>query len=270
MSSQLDLFTGTPDQESEPEERFSKYVVYVDESGDHSLESVDKNYPIFVLAFCIFHKKHYCERVVPHVEKFKFKYFGHDHIILHEREIRKEEPPFNIFGSRDERVRFIGGLNDIIQGNNFVLTACIIDKIALSTRQASDNPYHMALGYCLGTLYDFLKEKEDHVLETHIIVERRGDKEDAALELEFRRICDDYGYPFKLRIADKKVNSSGLQLADLVARPIGVNFLRPEQTNRAFDILKLKLYCSGGRKAVGSGYEGWGLKVYPQKSEGPR
>lgn len=270
MSSQLDLFTGASEDKEEAEERFSKYVVYVDESGDHSLESVDSNYPIFVLAFCIFHKNHYCERVVPTVEKFKFKYFGHDHIILHEREIRKEEAPFNIFGSKDERIKFLDGLNDLVRNNNFVLTACIIDKAALGPKQSSDNPYHLALGFCLGTLYDFLKEKEDHVLETHIIVERRGDKEDSALELEFRRICDHNSYPFKLRIADKKVNSSGLQLADLVARPIGINFLRPTQSNRAFDILKLKLYCSGGRHAVGTGYEGWGLKVYPQKSEGPR
>ena len=30
------------------ERRFSDYVVYVDESGDHSLASVDKDYPVFV------------------------------------------------------------------------------------------------------------------------------------------------------------------------------------------------------------------------------
>ena len=33
---------------------FSKYIVYVDESGDHSLQSIDDNYPLFVLAFCNF------------------------------------------------------------------------------------------------------------------------------------------------------------------------------------------------------------------------
>jgi len=35
---------------------FSDYIVYVDESGDHGLENVDPNYPLFVLAFCIFKK----------------------------------------------------------------------------------------------------------------------------------------------------------------------------------------------------------------------
>ena len=35
-------------------QQFSDFMVYVDESGDHSLTSIDKNYPIFVLAFCVF------------------------------------------------------------------------------------------------------------------------------------------------------------------------------------------------------------------------
>ncbi len=36
---------------------FSKYIVYVDESGDHGLQNIDANYPYFVLAFCVFHKQ---------------------------------------------------------------------------------------------------------------------------------------------------------------------------------------------------------------------
>ena len=37
--------------------KFSDYVVFVDESGDHSLVSVDPSYPVFVLAFAIFEKR---------------------------------------------------------------------------------------------------------------------------------------------------------------------------------------------------------------------
>lgn len=68
--------------------KFGKYIVYVDESGDHGMQSIDDNYPIFVLAFCIFHKAHYGEKIVPALEAFKFRYFGHDQVILHEHEIR--------------------------------------------------------------------------------------------------------------------------------------------------------------------------------------
>ena len=65
--------------------------------------------------------------------------------------------------------------------------------------------------------------------------------------------------------------SSGLQLADLVARPIGLDFLRPEQENKAFEVLKKKFYCDGDRELVGKGYKGAGMKIYPAlKSEKPR
>ena len=36
---------------------FSDYIVYVDESGDHNLVSIDRNFPVFALSFCILPKK---------------------------------------------------------------------------------------------------------------------------------------------------------------------------------------------------------------------
>ena len=57
---------------------FSDYIVYVDESGDHSLKSIDAGYPVFVLSFCVFRKDDYAERVTPAVRKHKFAAFGHD------------------------------------------------------------------------------------------------------------------------------------------------------------------------------------------------
>lgn len=257
------------------ESSFSKYIVYVDESGDHGLQTIDDRYPIFVLAFCIFHKRHYSEAVVPALEKFKFNYFGHDQIVLHETDIRKEKGAFNIFRSRDEKNHFFDELTEIIDYSNFILISCTIMKKALST-QAEANPYHVALGACMEGLYGFLKEKFQHEKKTHVVVECRGKKEDKALELEFRRICDGnnqlgINLPFEILFADKKVMSSGLQLADLVARPIGLNTLKPQQENRAFDVLKRKFYCEGGRASVGKGYEGVGMKIFPaSESEKPR
>src|SRR3989338_11186629 len=98
-----------------PPSPFSKYIVYVDESGDHSLQSIDNNYPVFVLAFCIFHKRHYSEAIVPALEKFKFNHFGHDQIVLHENEIRKEKGAFNIFRSKEEKIQFLNELTHIIE-----------------------------------------------------------------------------------------------------------------------------------------------------------
>lgn len=284
---QLPLFEFDPDsilpQKAEPPDAideaspFSKYIVYVDESGDHSLQSIDAQYPLFVLAFCIFHKRHYSEAIVPALEKFKFNWFGHDQVVLHENEIRKESGAFNIFKSRKENLLFLEQLTEIIDRSNFILVTCTIDKQALKdTGETDSNPYHMALGYCMETLFEFLKEKGQHQKKTHIVVECRGKKEDKDLELEFRRVCDGnnrlgISFPFEVLFSDKKVMSSGLQLADLVARPVGLKTLRPNQENRAFDVLKYKFYCDGGRANVGEGYDGVGMKILPgPKSEKPR
>ena len=64
--------------------------------------------------------------------------------------------------------------------------------------------------------------------------------------------------PFALIVADKKTNSEGLQLADLTARPIGLSVLRPDQSNRAAEVLESKFY----RDRKGSKW-GAGLEVFP-------
>ncbi len=189
--------------------RFSDYIVYVDESGDHSLASIDQGYPVFVLALCVFHKRHYAEKIIPAVQKLKFNYFGHDSVVLHENEIRKQKGDFAFLSHRPTR-----------------------------DEGANSNPYHIALGVCLEALREFLAEKKQDHFKTHVLVECRGKKEDAELELEFRRICDgdnpgNRALPFDIVFADKKTNLAGLQLADLVARPLVLTtFVRNRATRR--------------------------------------
>ncbi|HYJ79418.1 MAG TPA: DUF3800 domain-containing protein [Longimicrobiaceae bacterium] len=127
---------------------FSDYIVYVDESGDHGIESIDRNYPVFVLAFCIFEKEAYLSVAVPEVLRFKYKYFGHDQVILHERDIRRGHPPFAF--TRDRRVRegFFEDLNKLVAGTDFRLVASVIRKEEYRTRYSNPgNPYHVAMGF---------------------------------------------------------------------------------------------------------------------------
>lgn len=256
--------------------KFSDYVVYVDESGDHSLASIDADYPVFVLALCVFHKRHYAEKIIPAVEKLKFNYFGHDSVVLHENEIRKQKGEFTFLSHLPTRIEFMERLSSIMEASNFILIACVVDKNRLSRGEgAASNPYHIALGICLEALREFLAEKGQDSVQTHVVVECRGKKEDLELELEFRRICDgeNTGYrhlPFDIVFADKKTNLTGLQLADLVARPVGLNYIRPAQANQAFELLKKKFFCDGGRAGVGNGFQNVGLKIYPaQKAKSP-
>jgi len=55
---------------------FGDYVVFVDESGDHSLEVINPDYPVFVLAFCIVSCRDYIERITLSVRALKYRYSG--------------------------------------------------------------------------------------------------------------------------------------------------------------------------------------------------
>lgn len=244
---------------------YSDYVVFVDESGDHGLESIDSYYPVFVLIFCIFEKSSYANIVVPKVEAFKFKHFGHDAVILHERDIRKQLVPFVFLKNHKRRDEFMGELSSLIDGIRFTIIATVIDKKKLTKSSASTkNPYGLALEFCLERTFEFLRDKNQHNRVTHIVVEKRGRREDDELELDFRRVCDGGNYRgnklnFKIVFADKKINSAGLQIADLIARPIGLKVARPEQPNRAQDIIEKKF-----RKNDAGEFVGRGFKVFPK------
>lgn len=66
------------------------------------------------------------------------------------------------------------------------------------------------------------------------------------LELEFGSVCDGANLwgelPFDIILADKKSNSCGLQIADLIAHPIERCILNPLQENRAYSIIEKKFY----------------------------
>ena len=162
--------------------RFSDYIVYVDESGDHSLASIDRDYPVFVLAFCVFHKRHYAEKIIPAIEKLKFNYFGHDSVVLHENEICKQKGDFSFLSHLPTRIEFMEKLTSIMDASNFILMTCVVDKTRLSrTEGATSNPYHIALDICLKALHEFLAEKGQAQLETHVVVECRGKKRGCGL-----------------------------------------------------------------------------------------
>ena len=243
---------------------FSEYIIYVDESGDHSLTSIDMQFPVFVLAFCIFKKADYANVVLPALQALKFDHFGHDMVILHEREIRKQIGSFAFLADKGKRESFHADLNRLVADAQFTLVAVAIHKQRLAERYVyPGEPYEMAVTYGLERIRKFLLARGELARTVHVVFESRGKKEDMGLELAFRRVCDGANYrqelfPFQIVFASKKTNSGGLQLADLVARPIGRYVINADQPNRAYEILKEKFY----RSSTGV-VNGFGLKTFP-------
>ena len=236
---------------------FSDYIIFVDESGDHGLVSIDEQFPVFTLVFCIILKEDYIKKIVPEMQRLKMNIWGHDQIIFHEHDIRKEKGPFGILRTdRTLREKFQEELTRIIAEAPINLVVSVIDKKRLKERYVSPyNPYEIALLFCMERTLSYLCGQHEAGKRISVVLESRGRREDRELELEFRRICDnrgDWGYKkldfqqmyFEHIFVDKKSNSTGLQLADLVVRPLALRYLRPEQKNRAVSAIQNKILSS--------------------------
>ncbi len=234
-----------------PDSEFSGYIVFVDESGSPTLSPIDPNHPVFVLVFCVINKWTYCDVIQPAIKRLKFEFFGHDMAVLHSHEIRKRSGEFAFLMNSDIRAAFLARLDRIISEAAVDVIAHVIDKAALANSEMMIlDPYHIAMDGGLIGLNKLLGERGQAGRLTHIIAESRGRSEDRSLRIAFDRMQTWMGdimtkspkTPFALHFAEKKINSAGLQLADLFGHPIGRNAINPDQPNHAFDIVRRKVY----------------------------
>lgn len=244
--------------------KFGDYLVFVDESGDHNLAQINPQFPVFVLLFAIVSKADYVERICPELQRFKFRFWGHDEVVLHEHEIRKPFGDFLFLIHTPARESFMQALEAQVAALAATLVAVVIDKPAYVARYHRPvNPYDYALEAGLERVFRHLEGLGQSAAQTPIVVEKRGRREDAELELAFRRVCDGENalskvMPLHLVMIPKASNSAGLQLTDLMARPVAIKHLRPDQPNRAYDTIKTKFRRSPSGKP-----EGWGIKLLP-------
>lgn len=249
--------------------KFSKYIVYVDESGDAGWQA-NQAFPLLCVNYCMFEKEHYLCEVIPRFNRLKFKYWGSDNIVLHERDLRKSErisdPSVkskyqSLKGER--RQAFMDDLSNLMSEAKFRCFCVIIDKPKVPEWHKSYDPYHISLSRGFRQIECYLKAHDPDELsnELHIVFEKRGHDDDAALSKAYKQVSvqgsllgpsQSYDFStFRLELMDKKSNSTGLQIADLTARPIGNHYLqqsgqKSSTDQRAMEVLLKKLtFCSG-------------------------
>jgi hypothetical protein len=200
------------------------HLVYVDESGAPSSLRTDPNYPIFVMAACVFDPDVYASRLLPSVGALKIRYLGSDSPVLHESEIRKRLGIFNFKGDVQARTAFIEGLSSVVQDCVPLVVAAVVGHSDLErdVDQAA-----------LRALWDGFREHSSG--PSHWIFERRGKREDAAVSRAFEALSASGATH---EFVAKGRGLAGLEMADMLARPIGLSVLRPTQPNRALEGLR--------------------------------
>jgi hypothetical protein len=177
------------------------YQFFLDETGDHGLSYVDKNFPLFLLCGCLFREDHLKE-MERNVNAFRQEYFKTESVILHSREIRKCEGAFQILFNMDIKAAFYKGLNRILGEGKYIIIGAAVNKeehIKKYGKGARD-PYALSLSFIMERLVFYL-QGTDRNAAIEIVVEERGRKEDKMLQAHFNSIRK---APFTMRIGSKR------------------------------------------------------------------
>jgi len=237
-----------------------KILVFLDETGDHSLEKIDPTYPVFALAGVLIRPDKY-PSVVNKFNAFKLSYFPHEGLILHSREIASRESDFIFLNDDKIRKGFLNNVSEAIFNSDFKLVASVIKKDKLKSQYADpESPYDLAFFFLLEKVFRHsCSQNFDYI---HIITESRGRIEDRELHKTFDAFRTS-GSPFiekamlkkihlRLEYRRKPFNIIGNQIADLVVSPIARTVLDGKD-HPSFTYFKNKFLYGRGNS----------LKIFP-------
>jgi len=249
-------------------------TIFIDECGSHSLKAKEK-FRAFCLAAVIIRDSDFKD-VDAKWKQWKRDYLGSATKKVHEPDVRRREKSFWCGGDKLKQMKAIAALDKILERLDFTGIAIVVNRPAyireIGIKAMDDSlPQHTYLM----TLH-FLAERLAMALHSHfngsrghLVIESRGPAEDAQMQYEFARLfLDGTSYVsatwFRrqffpgIAFGDKDQNSTGLQLADLMARPCAQKVLDPNSTPNRWLAFRNKL-CPG----IETGNSIVGLKVVP-------
>ncbi len=248
--------------------------VFLDECGSHELGAPDP-YPVFALSVVIAMDTDYVN-LDARWQGWKAEVLGQHDAVVHEPTVRNR---LGRFGGPDGP-RITESLTSAVGDLEFTGIVCAVHRsnyvsefgLGPLDESLPSHLYLMAL--------DFLLERVVLALDSvfggaraEVIAESRGPKEDALLQYEFARLHLDgtsYIAPgwFRQQLAPgivfkgKDANSTGLQLADLIARPVADKVANPAATPPRWPQVRTKL-CTGQETK----HSILGLKILPWREE---
>jgi hypothetical protein len=241
-------------------------LLFLDESGDHSLENIDRDYPVFVLGGIVVDRAYYLEVVEPSIHELTERFFDLPTPILHTSDIIRGKNGFELLSDVVVRNAFYEALNSVMRNLEYTVIACAIRKREFVDQlgvQAID-PYALSLERLVERFCDEIGDVESGGL---ILAERRRPDLDRELDLTWRMMCE-RGTAFidakrlntrivDLSLKDKRLNIAGLQLADLVVSPIG-RMMLGKPLREDWGIVRGKIRHRRG------GFEGSDLIILPE------
>ena len=251
--------------------------LFLDECGGHATNRVDTKFPVFCLCGLVVDADKYRKQLAPRWSGFKAKYLGSIDQRIHEPSFRGKRLKYwlNSYGGHDP-ADFIKTLDSILREADYRVITTVIKKeeyrqfLSESPTQVflPTSQYHIALDFILERFVHYLHyEAED--AEGLVIAERIGPKETSQLMHEYNRLKIEgtqYISPswFRYQLAenvmfgDKEDFIPGLEITDVIARPIAEKVLAPSADPTRWNPIREKFYDGGQDRP-----ESYGLKAFP-------
>jgi hypothetical protein len=229
----------------------SSHLGFIDECGSASLARIDPDFPLFLTATLVISRKDYVEQVLPTIGRLKLRFWSHEGVNLHSRDIRKAIGDFSFMLVPEMRRAMHEEINQLMS-LDYRLFIAAIDKRQLIARHGDDapNPYDLALQLSFEGIVEHMTNLG--VSEIPFVAESRGTSEDNQLSAAFLRILrglrsPDASHPVRpsLCFRRKTDNIAGLQMADLAAYPFARHLLGSDQGRESIRILEPKLHTGG-------------------------
>jgi|JTFP01.1.fsa_nt_gb hypothetical protein len=257
------------------------YYLFVDESGEHMLENFNPQRPYFTVSSVMIKKDDYKE-IKTNIDAIKKKYWKDGlfspkqnlvkKVCFVSRDIRKEQKAFSrYYLAQDKYESFIDDLSIFMSQQNYKIIASCIDKQKLVSQYTNPiEPYNLAMEFIVERFARFLHGRNATGL---IMMESRGKKEDGKLHELFLDFYNDGTSFISNKVIQKTITGGfyfngkwnkeknsldtfcGLELADLVAHPIG-HYAQTKNKTRPFEIFEEKFLGF-------ENYMGKGLKIFP-------
>jgi hypothetical protein len=240
-------------------------TVFIDESGSHTLSTKEK-FKAFSLGAVIIKNSDY-DVFDALWKQWKRTYLGNPGKLVHEPDLRKREGSFYCNGDAARQATALLQIDEIIEKLPFSAICCVLNREKYIEKWGFDAPdeslppktlanhvYVMMLG--------FLAERVALTLQQHydgakgkLVLEARDPFGDALLQYEFSRLFLDgtsfisaayFRHQFLpgLRFITKDTNNSGMQMADLLARPCADKMLALDTDPPRWRVFQQKL-CRG-------------------------
>ena len=253
--------------------------LYVDESGDHGYDSLDREDRRYLgLTGLIVNIETHKFDLPDAIEGIKRRFFPHnpdDPVILHRTEIVRKTGPFHTLQDPERLKRHDLAILEMIANLPYRIISVVLDKKRhIGTYgSAALHPYHYCMTMLLERYCGYLRLWNG---VGDVLCESRGGREDMQLKRAYESLFQE-GSIFRsseffnqvltskqLKLRKKDANVAGLQLADLLAHPAKEDVLvehgRKSKSGSEFrERLRQAMRPRYNRRLANGEVEGYGL-----------